>query len=91
MFTDFGGRGRESERERNIDVREKYNWVSLPPLGIEPTTFWCMGPCSNQPSNPARAPDLFSLRFIFIAVLGSQKNRLKSTDTSYILHIPAYA
>ena len=55
--------------EWNIDVREKYQYVAswtctgnqthdlgwVPWLGIEPTTFWCMGWCSNQQSNTVRA------------------------------------
>ena len=56
---------REEERERETSIgclpyasqlgvsnaQPKY----VPWLGIEPSTFWCLGRCSNQQSHPARA------------------------------------
>ena len=59
----FREREREREREKHRSVASHIcpNWeLNLQPryvpwLGIEPTTFWCMGWHSNQPSNPARA------------------------------------
>ena len=68
-FIDFRERGREREIHTDIDLREKDRSVSsymhldlglnpqpryVPWLGIEPTTFWCMGWCSNQLSHLVR-------------------------------------
>ena len=58
MFIDFKERGREREKEGNIDVKEKHQFVAshrclnqgsnqqprhVPLPRIEPTTFRCMG------------------------------------------------
>lgn len=54
MIVGKEGRERASEKERNIDIKEKYRSVaSYMPWGpgIEPTTFWCTGGCAKQLSN----------------------------------------
>ena len=68
VYVDFKEGG--GERDRNIDVREKHRSVGscmclgqvlhqhpryVPWLGIEPTTFWCAGRCSDQSSHQSGA------------------------------------
>ena len=72
MFIDFRERegGREREREKERDVRDKHQSVASPKCpdqgsnlqpryvlwpGIIPAIFWCTGQCSNQVSHLARA------------------------------------
>ena len=67
MFTDLGERGneRERDRERQRETERQTHWcetgtrigcrLCVPPPGIEPTTFWCTGRCSNQFSHLAGA------------------------------------
>ena len=68
--------GREIEKDRNIDVREKRQSVTslrtltrngtgslgVCPDGDQPATFGCMGRRSDQLSHPARAPKLNFLK-----------------------------
>ena len=50
-------RGREREKKREtINMKEKHLSER-----IKPTTFWCMGQCSNQLSHLARVR-IFSMR-----------------------------
>ena len=45
MFIDF--RDKAKEREKNTDVRENIDWLTL---GIEPAKFWCT---DDAPTNRA--------------------------------------
>ena len=70
------GEGRKKERERNIDVQEKYQLVAshtppvgnlahnpgmCPRLGIKPATSWLAGQRTDYWATPARAAYLFFL------------------------------
>ena len=96
MFLDF-------ERERNIDMREKYWSVAscmhpnrglnlqpryVPWPGIEPATFWCMWPCSNQPNHLARARRwiYFYLKWFFL--IFCHWLRIRQTELQSLLYSP---
>ena len=53
-------RERRRERENHQCEREiSIGWLLYPPwLGIEPSTFWCMGWCSKKWSHPTRAENI---------------------------------
>ena len=81
MFVDL--RENVKERERNIDVREKYQLVAshvylnqgsnlqhryVPWMGIKYGNFWCMGQFSNQLNYPGKGY-IHDFSFSFFKIL----------------------
>ena len=63
-FREKGWEGWQGERERNIDglplVHTQTYGLSVPGLGMEPTTFPCTGGCSNHLSRTGQGSSLDS-------------------------------
>ena len=85
MLMDFReGKGRERERKKNIDVREKHlsvashihpnlgpNWQPrhVPWPENDPAAFWFMGSCSHQQSHTGQGPSFSFLKFYSSGIL----------------------
>ena len=72
------GGGRERDKHRSMASHKH------PQPGIECTTFWCMGWCSNQLTHPARAEHIFKAAFITQCCDYSLKDRFLLLSTEFL-------